>query len=283
MQWIRLFLSCLLFESVAGSLAYAVICCWKKYWKKGNYFLALAVRKTALLMYVIPVTFAYVSFSRISWYHGNIIYDGDFLLGMSPGMYLVFGLLGIVWICGLITVINSNCQRNAAVSRLLKENKDISRRDCQKLFLEYQKRFPKAGLSFYHNHTLCSPVSVRRGKKNLILFPDKSYTEKELRIILEHETNHIMAKDLCWRMFGVVILCIHWFNPVVYRQFWDIIHYQEIVCDLRSSMNRPWYTKKEYSVLLAAQTASDLYPPPVSAFAEQEKETMMKLVMYILH
>ena len=92
-----------------------------------------------------------------------------------------------------------------------------------------------------------------------------------------------MAKDLCWRMFGVVILCIHWFNPVVYRQFWDIIHYQEIVCDLRSSMNRPWYTKKEYSVLLATQTASDLYPPPVSAFAEQEKETMMKLVMYILH
>ena len=216
MQWIRLFLSCLLFESVAGSLAYAVICCWKKFWKKENYFLALAVRKTALLMYVIPVTFAYVSFSRISWYHGNIIYDGDFLLGMSPGMYLVFGLLGIVWICGLITVINSNCQRNAAVSRLLKENKDISRRDCQKLFLEYQKRFPKAGLSFYHNHTLCSPVSVRRGKKNLILFPDKSYTEKELRIILEHETNHIMAKDLCWRMFGVVILCIHWFNPVLY-------------------------------------------------------------------
>lgn len=277
MQWIRLFLSCLLFESIAGSLAYAVICCRKRFWREENYFLALAVRKAALLMYVIPVTFAYAYFSRVSWNHGNIIYSGDFVLGMCPGMYPVFGILGILWIGGLTAAISRNRQRSAAVSMLLKENRDVRRRDCRKIFLEYQKRFPKAGLSFYQNHSLCSPVSVRRGKRNMILLPDRAYTEKELRILLEHEANHIMAKDLLWRMFGIVILCIHWFNPVVRRQFQDMILYQEIACDLRSSMDRPWYTKKEYSMLLAAQTTADLYPPPISAFAEQEKEIIRRI------
>ena len=41
MLWIRLFLSCLLFESAAGSLAWAVIECRKRFWGEEDYDFAL--------------------------------------------------------------------------------------------------------------------------------------------------------------------------------------------------------------------------------------------------
>ena len=65
----------------------------------------------------------------------------------------------------------------------------------------------------------------------MILLPDRAYTEKELRILLEHEANHIMAKDLLWRMFGIVILCIHWFNPLVWLMCGLMNRDIELACD----------------------------------------------------
>ena len=64
MLWIRLFLSCLLFESVTGSLAWAAIECRKRLQGEKDYFFALAVRKAALLLYAVPVTFLYAYLSR---------------------------------------------------------------------------------------------------------------------------------------------------------------------------------------------------------------------------
>lgn len=115
----------------------------------------------------------------------------------------------------------------------------------------------------------------------MILLPDKTYTEKELRMVLEHEVNHIIFGDLRWRMFGVAMMCVHWFNPVVYRQFRDLVRYQETVCDLRSSMEKPWYTKKEYAVLLAAQADPDLYLPQTSAFAEKKNDLIRRIEIMV--
>ncbi len=279
MLWIRLFLSCLLFESAAGSLAWAVIQCRKRFWGEEDYDFALMVRKAALLLYAVPVTFLYVSLSRFGFrpLRGYYVIKGDFVLGMVPGMYPVFGALGVIWAGGVLIFLCRYISRSAALYRRMRENREIHCGDGPKVFREYQDRFPKARLSLYENRTLCSPVSVRRGRKHMILLPDKTYTEKELRMILEHEANHIIAGDLRWRMFGVVMMCMHWFNPAVYRQFRDLVCYQEIVCDLRSSMEKPWYTKKEYAMLLAVQTDPDLYLPQTSAFAEKKEDMIRRI------
>lgn len=283
MLWIRLFLSCLLFESAAGSLAWAVIMCRKRLWRENDYFFALAVRKAALLLYAVPVTFAYVYLSRFGFrpLKGYYVIKGEFVSGMVPGMYPFFGALGILWVGGVLIFLYRYISRSTALYKRMRENREVRCKDSRKVFLEYQERFPKARLFLYENRTLCSPVSVRRGGKHMILLPDKTYTEKELRMVLEHEVNHIIFGDLRWRMFGVAMMCVHWFNPVVYRQFRDLVRYQETVCDLRSSMEKPWYTKKEYAVLLAAQADPDLYLPQTSAFAEKKNDLIRRIEIMV--
>lgn len=283
MLWIRLFLSCLLFESAAGSLAWAVIMCRKRLWGENDYFFALAVRKAALLLYAVPVTFAYVYLSRFGFrpLKGYYVIKGEFVSGMVPGMYPFFGALGILWVGGVLIFLYRYISRSTALYRRMRENREVRCKDSRKVFLEYQERFPKARLFLYENRTLCSPVSVRRGGKHMILLPDKTYTEKELRMVLEHEVNHIIFGDLRWRMFGVAMMCVHWFNPVVYRQFRDLVRYQETVCDLRSSMEKPWYTKKEYAMLLAAQADPDLYLPQTSAFAEKKNDLIRRIEIMV--
>lgn len=283
MLWIRLFLSCLLFESAAGSLDWAVIMCRKRLWRENDYFFALAVRKAALLLYAVPVTFAYVYLSRFGFrpLKGYYVIKGEFVSGMVPGMYPFFGALGILWVGGVLIFLYRYISRSTALYKRMRENREVRCKDSRKVFLEYQERFPKARLFLYENRTLCSPVSVRRGGKHMILLPDKTYTEKELRMVLEHEVNHIIFGDLRWRMFGVAMMCVHWFNPVVYRQFRDLVRYQETVCDLRSSMEKPWYTKKEYAVLLAAQADPDLYLPQTSAFAEKKNDLIRRIEIMV--
>ncbi len=281
MLWIRLFLSCLLFESAAGSLAWAVILCRKKLWGEKDYFFALAVRKAALLLYAVPVTFVYVYLSRFEFRPLRGQFVGEFVAGMVPGMYPVFGALGVIWAGGVLIFLCRYISRSAALYRRMRENREVRCKDSRKVFREYQERFPKARLFLYENRTLCSPVSVRRGGKHMILLPDKTYTEKELRMVLEHEVNHIISGDLRWRMFGVAMMCVHWFNPVVYRQFRDLVRYQETVCDLRSSMEKPWYTKKEYAMLLAVQTDPDLYLPQTSAFAEKKNDLIRRIEIMV--
>ena len=179
MLWIRLFLSCLLFESAAGSLAWAVIMCRKRLWGENDYFFALAVRMAALLLYAVPVTFAYVYLSRFGFrpLKGYYVIKGEFVSGMVPGMYPFFGALGILWAGGVLIFLYRYISRSTALYRRMRENREVCCKDSRKVFLEYQERFPNARLFLYENRTLCSPVSVRRGGKHMILLPDKTYTE----------------------------------------------------------------------------------------------------------
>ncbi len=277
MLWIRLFLSCLLFESAAGSLAWAVILCRKKLWGEKDYFFALAVRKAALLLYAVPVTFVWVCMSRIHHsFRWNVVV-GDFIKGTVPGMRRFFGILFILWLGGLGVMAFRYIRKGLMVSRTLRNGRRECRKKYEPIILEYQERFSKTGFVVYENEAVCSPISIQQDGKEMILLPVRDYTEKELRMILEHELNHIAAEDIYWRWYCLMTICVHWFNPVLYRQFQDLICCQEIVCDLRSSMEKPWFTKKEYAMLLASQSAPDLELPPTSGFAEKKKEVLTRI------
>lgn len=40
--------------------------------------------------------------------------------------------------------------------------------------------------------------------------------EQELSYIVTHETTHIRQFDVLWKHFGLLVLCLHWFNPTVW-------------------------------------------------------------------
>ncbi|MCL1990555.1 MAG: PepSY domain-containing protein [Defluviitaleaceae bacterium] len=52
--------------------------------------------------------------------------------------------------------------------------------------------------------------------KPTILLPERNYDDMELELIFRHELIHYRRKDLWIKLFSVVAVAIHWFNPLVY-------------------------------------------------------------------
>ncbi|OEG19246.1 hypothetical protein RV12_GL000183 [Enterococcus quebecensis] len=53
-------------------------------------------------------------------------------------------------------------------------------------------------------------------RKNYIVLPHENMTQEQLYSILSHEITHYQNKDILYKWFMQFIVCIHWFNPVVY-------------------------------------------------------------------
>lgn len=67
--------------------------------------------------------------------------------------------------------------------------------------------------------------------KPTILLPEKSIEDDEMELILEHELTHYKHKDLWINLIGVIALCIHWFNPILYLCMPAIYGDGESYCD----------------------------------------------------
>lgn len=64
-----------------------------------------------------------------------------------------------------------------------------------------------------------------------ILLPEKPIAEDEMELILEHELTHYKHKDLIVNLIGIIALCFHWFNPLLYICLPVIYGEGESYCD----------------------------------------------------
>ena len=56
-------------------------------------------------------------------------------------------------------------------------------------------------------------------------------SDKERGYILLHEQHHIRRLDHIWKLLGFLVLCIHWFNPLVWLSFHFGCRDMEMSCD----------------------------------------------------
>lgn len=60
MVWIRLWLSCAAFLSAAGGISYGLVKLSERLWKPANPVLLLTLQKLVLVLYWVPVSFAWI-------------------------------------------------------------------------------------------------------------------------------------------------------------------------------------------------------------------------------
>ncbi len=117
--------------------------------------------------------------------------------------------------------------------------------------------------------------------KNIVLLPDYSYDENELRMIFLHECTHLKNNDLLLKLLIHIYCCIFWWNPVVYLLKADMGFMLELKCDnkvcaklneserlgyieaINESAKKAAYKSKHSSVLVSsgfvAKDGSQLY------------------------
>lgn len=195
MVWIRLWISCIAFLSVAGSISYGLTRLAGGIWRVENPVLLLALQKLTLILYWLPVSFAFVCISRISYENGVKAYTGEFVCSSVSSMTAVFYLLGMIWLGGFLLSAARTGIKMRRLAGWMKGNVPV--RDVRYLDLfEVCRR--QAGIDHVllsQNDLLNSPITVGLVRKQMIL-PFADYTDIELHMIYEHELMHI-KKGIC--------------------------------------------------------------------------------------
>ncbi|MBQ8540391.1 MAG: WG repeat-containing protein [Clostridia bacterium] len=91
-----------------------------------------------------------------------------------------------------------------------------------------------------------SPFVIRCIKPILVL-PDKSMPEHQLKNVLAHEFTHIKRRDILYKWLAIVCKAVHWFNPFMYLIAREIEKDCEISCDETAARNMNEYEKKSYA------------------------------------
>lgn len=80
-------------------------------------------------------------------------------------------------------------------------------------------------------------------------------TAEERRYILSHEKVHLRRKDYLWKGLAECILCVHWFNPLVWIAFRKFTADMEMSCDEAVLRRESRGTRAAYAKVLLAEMA----------------------------
>lgn len=97
-------------------------------------------------------------------------------------------------------------------------------------------------IEIYTTPLVSSPLLLGITKKYIVL-PHENLTIEQLHSILSHEITHYKNMDIYYKWFMQLIVCIHWFNPVVYFIAKVMNKECEYACDEATTRH---FTKEEY-------------------------------------
>lgn len=83
-----------------------------------------------------------------------------------------------------------------------------------------------------------------------ILLPDSLSDQTALQMVVSHEYKHVRNRDNFIKLLGLLVLLLHWYNPLVYLLYWEIANVSEQVCDTAAIQGRPEPEIEKYQLLL---------------------------------
>ncbi len=103
---------------------------------------------------------------------------------------------------------------------------------------------------------------------------------EDREFILAHERSHIKRGDPWWKLIGLLCVCVHWYNPLVWLIYTLLCRDIEIACDERVIRPMELSDRKAYSMALlnSQKKSSGFFIYPV-AFGEISLKQRIKNVL----
>lgn len=143
-------------------------------------------------------------------------------------------------------------------------------------------------IEIYENHLILSPLTTGFFRIMLVLpetLPiDEMLKNGSLRYILMHELTHVKKKDLWYKWLFQIVLCIHWFNPVLYLVREELNRSCELACDEAVLGGRGDEERRIYgnTLLAAAESAITYKNNVMSTTLVEEKRYMKERILMIM-
>lgn len=161
----------------------------------------------------------------------------------------VLQTLSIIWLLVFVGFLLHSIYRLLKVRAELKENAITALPEEHRMPTVYEV----TGLSDAFVFGIIKPA--------IYLPPDLPKREKELIIL--HERTHIKRRDYLFKMLAWVIVCIHWFNPLVWLAFHLFVRDMEMSCDesvMKHLQDGSLSGKKAYSHALLSMAGNASVP-----------------------
>ena len=167
------------------------------------------------------------------------------------------------------------------IAVLLRFRRSLSKKQTQPICGELQQIANHCAIEYGIRQTpslraspyVQSPVLIGFFKP-IIVVPADGLPPADAQMILKHELVHFKRRDLWWKLLGVAIQIIHWFNPIVWLLCMDFEFCVETSCDAQVVQDLDHNERKSYGYLLIlySQPQRKVNPTPgISFISSREK------------
>lgn len=117
--------------------------------------------------------------------------------------------------------------------------------------------------------------------KPIVLYPAKRNLS-EIRLILEHELQHVKNNDMLWRMLLDIVGIIHFYNPFEWFFAAEFETVSEMACDAKVVQNKDDRKREDYAELLMQMSQEDFKGTVWSAGIGRKKKKVQERVENIM-
>ncbi|PGZ57852.1 peptidase M56 [Bacillus cereus] len=211
------------------------------------------IGKLGLLFYTLPVVYiihmlSYFSPTIISNYNSTKPkYFEKIISGQILSTETIMWIL-IIWAIGSFISITwyMYCYRKF-VKEIKKSSLPVNENtDVYKLFCYCKKSLGiKKKVALAYNYNISTPALVGLWKPTVLL-PIEQGDHIDLNMVIRHELIHFKSKDLWIKMYTLIVISLHWFNPLVYVLRKRIHIWSELACDEKVVMKMTHAERKRY-------------------------------------
>ncbi len=161
---------------------------------------------------------------------GNVTYMSDTMtMGTGKTLFLGISVWFVVWFVGMViiaayfAVSYFRCMREFRMSL-----------PVQNEYLTWWKNEHtiKRVLSVRQSDRISSPLTYGILRPVILMPKNTDWTdENRLRFVLEHEYVHVRHFDTAMKLIAAAVVCVHWFNPMVWVMYILFNRDIELACD----------------------------------------------------
>jgi beta-lactamase regulating signal transducer with metallopeptidase domain len=163
--------------------------------------------------------------------------------GESVTIIIIDRIVLCIWLGGTVILLGYFITVFTVYKRRLKK----IRRECdESALLDKCKNTLniKRDVRLYYADT--TPMLIGLFKPSI--YVPEGLSEAEFEATLLHELNHMKHLDVLWSAIATFVLCVNWFNPIIWFSFFMFKRDLEVYCDERTLIHTE--NKQNYAMLL---------------------------------
>lgn len=151
--------------------------------------------------------------------------------------------------------------------------------DCSLLNTLYEVQWQTGvgkEVELFVNPRISSPMLIGVCRPCIIL-PDTDISGKDFRYIVTHELMHYKRRDILYKWLVQFVVCLHWFNPLVYVMSREISKACELSCDEAVLAKLGYEHAADYGkTLLDAMAAVGRYKEPLTTVSLSANKRILR-------